>query len=448
METKPVIEPKRTIAITMTGSRWLTKSCQRRLRMSHCGPPSGNTCSEVSLLSFDEAFTAVSEHVSPLAATQLVPIESSVGHVLAEDILADDYYPRFDNSAMDGYAMTSADANGMRALEVVGTIAAGEVWETSLSPGTAARVFTGAPIPQGSFGVVMQEDVDTERDALDRVAIRFRDPVEEGENIRRRGSEIRPGDRLLSAGTKLNSGGISLLALAGRESASVRTRPRVAVLSTGDELIDHRESPRGSQIRNTNLPMLQALLGQCGVSELSLHRVKDDLAELRRVLLKLAEAADLVVVTGGVSVGGRDYLPAAQRDLGVVHFHGVAMRPGKPLLFGAIGGSIVFGLPGNPASSFVAGQIFVREAIRVLNGETRSPLMWIEARFSESRSPYGRDDFLRVSLEWREDGLWADPRSDQASFALRSLESCQGIARIPQKTQVSVGDICKVLIAV
>ena len=390
------------------------------------------------LISFDDALAVIRERVLPLSGIEAVALEAAFGRVLAEEVHSDDYYPRFDNSAVDGYALSGAPGSQYRVVETIG---AGAEGAASLSPGAAARVFTGAPIPEGSFGVVMQEDVTV----LEADRIEVRECIEAGENVRLRGSEIEPGELLLSPGAELNAGAIGLLALCGHAQVAVKAQPRIAILSTGDELIDYREKPVGSQIRDTSGPMLEAMFAEWGLDAVA-HRVADEPGVISTALKSLSGGADLIVATGGVSVGGRDYLPAIQGELGEVVFHGIAMRPGKPVLFGIIGECYLFGLPGNPASSFVGCHSFVRETVRLLRGSSRGALHWVSARLGEDHAAYSRDDFVRVVLDWREGELWADPRFEQASFGLRSLAACDGIARMPAGVAVSRGDSCRVLV--
>lgn len=393
------------------------------------------------LLRFDGALEAIGEHVRARAGVETVPLERALGRVLAEEIRSDDAYPRFDNSAVDGYAVRGDAVEGGR-YRVTGTVGAGGLPSDGLEPDSAVRVFTGAPVPPGAFGVVMQEDVR----ALPDDRIELRAGVEAGENIRRRGSEIEPQELLLTPGADLNPGAIGLLALCGLADVKVRALPRIGVLSTGDELIDFRKPPVGSQIRDTSGPMLQGLFADWGLEQVMCRRVVDEPEVIKAELESLAGRSDLIVATGGVSVGGRDYLPSVLRELGDVIFHGVSMRPGKPVLFGRIGECFVFGLPGNPASSFVACHTFVREAVRLLSGAGKSPLRWVSARYGEDKKAYSRDDFVRVSLSWREDELWADPAFEQASFGLRSLAACDGIARLPADVAIHRGHRCRVLL--
>ncbi len=398
------------------------------------------------LLTFEDAFRVLSERISPLKGRVSIPIESSLNQVLVGDILADDDYPRFDNSSVDGFALGGSEpCEPGQEFTVRETIAAGNEPTRPLMSGDAVRVYTGAPVPLGTWGVVMQEDV---RGDLNAPRIQIAEHVATGQNIRPKGSEVVQGEVLLKSGTQLNSGGVALLALAGQASVFVRPDPRVGVVATGDEVIEHRDTPKGAQIRDTSQPMLQAILSRFGAQNVQSARVQDDPIALKRQLLELASQTDLIVVTGGVSVGARDFLPETLQEVGEVHFHGVSMRPGKPLLFGSIGSTFVFGLPGNPASSYVACQLFVRESVRLLRGATASPLLWVQAQLGEDHLPCGREDFVRVALEWREGRLWAEPRYEQASYGLRSLAGCHGIARLSAEVVIGKGELCHVLLTV
>jgi molybdopterin molybdotransferase len=398
-------------------------------------------------ITFEDALAILSSRVQPLGKISSARIQTANGRILAEDLVATDDYPRFDNSSVDGYVLTEAkDASKGVSLPVHGTAAAGQSTEFKLTPGSAVQIFTGAAVPAGAYAVLMQEDAELHTSPGGFPMIELKAAASFGENIRRKGAEIQIGNTLLKRGDRLNAGSIALLALEGVGEVKVFNGPRVSLVCTGDELVDHTISPGINQIRDTSLPMVASLLDAFGASTISTHRVADDRQELRGLLLRLASESDLVVVTGGVSVGGRDFLPEVLREVGEVVFHGVSMRPGKPMLFGEIDHVPVLGLPGNPASSFVACHTFVRETVRVLSGEEETSLFWIEARLADDHVACGREDFVRVVLEWQGQTLWADPKNEQASYGLRSLATGQGLARLSARETLKRGDSCQVLL--
>ncbi len=295
----------------------------------------------------------------------VAPLASALGRVLAADVAADRDSPPFTKSMMDGYAVRAADAAAGAALRVVGEVAAGAVPANPVGPGEAVRVFTGAPMPPGADAVLMQEHAEVVADG-----VRVARGVAAGANVLPRGREMAAGETVLPAGTVITPAAVGLLAAVGRAEVPVYPAARVAVLATGNELVDPPAEPGPGRIRNSNGPMLCALAARAGCPARSLGIARDDPAELAA---KLADGltADVLLVAGGVSVGDYDLVPKALAELGVeTHFHSVRMKPGKPLLFGTKGETLVFGLPGNPVSSFVGFELFVRPALAALAGAT------------------------------------------------------------------------------
>jgi molybdopterin molybdotransferase len=332
------------------------------------------------MLSIDQAIEAVLARCPTLPARS-TPLIDALGLTLAEDIVADIDLPPFDKALMDGYAVRSADfsTEGERRLRVVEEITAGRVPIRPISPGEAARIMTGAPLPSGADAVIM-----VEQSRMAGPDVLLRGPVRPGLNRLIRGREMRAGEILLHQGTRLNAVKLGLIASAGRCEVLAVPTPTMAVVPTGDELVPSSEIPQPGQIRNSNGVMLAALGRSWGARDvIEAPIAPDDSARLRSALEASIESADLVLISGGVSAGTKDLVPAALVDLGVEPvFHKVNVKPGKPLWFG-VGpsrgykpGILVFGLPGNPVSGMVCFLLFVRPALEALAGRPsrRDPL--------------------------------------------------------------------------
>jgi len=375
--------------------------------------------------------------VLPLARTVRVALRDAGGFALAESVGAREPNPRFDNSGVDGYAIGSIhDSEGGVRLRIQGIVAAGESSQVQIEPGSAVRIFTGAPTPANTFGIAMQEDVEVDGDS-----IILRSQVRIGEFIRRRGAEFDEGAELCRVGTVVDSGIAALLAFAGYVEPLVYQAPRVSVLTTGDELVEPTEVPIGGQIRDTNSVMLAMQVRQSTGRLPSTTRVIDDRESLKFALIQATAESDLVILSGGASVGDRDFVAGLVAEIGTVFFHGVAIRPGKPILFGKIGECFVFGLPGNPASAFVCFEIFVREAIRRLSGWGEPELLWTEQTVGFDHPNCRREDFVRIRVE----GSQVVESGHQGSFGIGSLGRAHGIARFPASHDVSSGTVCPVL---
>jgi len=320
-----------------------------------------------SLISIDDALARIALHVAPVRRSEAVGLEHAFGRILSQPIKSRSMAPPFDNAAMDGYALdTSAlTGNGPWALQVVARVPAGEQTTTSLAGATAVRIFTGAPIPDGVDAVVMQEDVTRVGDVITV----FRRPAS-GLNIRQTGSDMAKGATVLDEGKRLDSRDIAACAAAGAGIVRVRRRLRVALLVTGDEVRRAGSARDVAQIWDVNTPMLTASLASAGVKVLHSAYCADNRADLVRQLGSLAAQTDLVITTGGISVGEEDHVKPAFMDLtGETLFSGVAIKPGKPVSCGRIGTTLWLGLPGNPVSAYVTWQVFGMALIRGLTGE-------------------------------------------------------------------------------
>ena len=316
------------------------------------------------MLSVAKAREVVLRHATPLSPRAELLAPDVLGQILAEDVTADIDSPPFDKAMMDGYAVRAADG---AALKLVGEVQAGVVSAEVVDAGEAVRIFTGAPIPPGADAVVKQEDTTAEGE---RVTIHK--VVKPGANVLYRGSEMRAGEVVVSAGTVLTPTALGVLAAAGRDRVLLNRvpPPSIAIIATGNELVDATEVPKDGQIRNTNTPMLYALAEKSGGRACDFHTHGDDRKALESIISD-ATYEDVTIISGGVSVGKYDLVPDVLKSLGVeVHFHKVHMKPGKPLLFGTLGGKLVFGLPGNPVSALLCFELFVGPAIRLLAGHT------------------------------------------------------------------------------
>jgi molybdopterin molybdotransferase len=297
--------------------------------------------------------------------TEMVLLYAAHGRVLAEPVASDIDSPPYTKALMDGYAVRSADARAPATLKVIEEVAAGRVPTRVVGSGEATRIMTGAPVPDGADAVVPHEQT-----RADGNAVHVSRAVAPGEFILPRGREMRAGEVVVPAGTRLTPQAVGLLAAVGRANVRVHRIPRVAVLATGDELVEAVERPGPGQIRNSNGPMLVALASRAGAAVDYLGIAPDNRDGLRRLVARGLDAADVVVLAGGVSAGKFDLVPEVLHELGVVaHFHKVRLKPGKPLLFGSRDSRLVFGLPGNPVSSFVGFELFVRPGLRKMVGD-------------------------------------------------------------------------------
>jgi molybdopterin molybdotransferase len=321
------------------------------------------------MISVEEAFRTIQAHLRPLPAER-VPLIEAAGRVLGSAIVAPANIPPFDNSAMDGYAVRAADLTAATELDpvplkVVGAIAAGAAGGPPVEPGTAVRIMTGAPLPEGADAVIMREETREFDDRIEALA-----PVALGEHIRRAGEDVRKGAVVFAGGHALNPAALGVLASLGFSEVTVHRRPTVAILGTGDELVPLGQPLGAGQIHDSSAIALEALVRGMGGLPTHLGIARDDADDLRA---KIREGAhhDVLLTTGGVSVGDHDLVKAVLGELGELHVWRINMQPGKPLAFGRIGDTLVFGLPGNPVSSLVAFEVFVRPALRALQGHQR-----------------------------------------------------------------------------
>ena len=365
--------------------------------------------------------------VGPLPAER-VSLREALGRALAEDLLAPRSLPPFDNSQMDGYALRAADAPRAGArLPVSLEVFAGDAPGAALPPGTCARVFTGAPLPAGTDAVEMQEEVSRRGE----VAV-FRRPAEVGRFVRPAGADVLKGAVALPRGSLVDPGAVGLAAGLGRSELPVHRRPRVAILPTGNEIVPIDRNPAPGQIVDSNSHTLAAAALEAGAIPLVLPLASDDRPSLRAAL-EAAGGADVLVTTGGVSVGEKDLVRGALEAAGArLELWQVALRPGKPFAFGTWGRTAVFGLPGNPVSSWVTFELFARPALRALAGLPGSGRLQLPGRLSRAQEkPRHLTLYLRVRARPTRGELWLDPLPSQQSGHLTSAVGVDALAILP-----------------
>ena len=393
------------------------------------------------MLTVEEALEAIVSRVSALG-TERVDVLGALGRVLAGPVVSRREIPPWANSSMDGYAVRAEDTRPGAGLAVVGSVEAGALPKRSVGRGEAMRIFTGAPLPDGADTVVPQEDVDA---GAGRIALRGSSP--RAAFVRPRGEDVRIGDHVLDPGTLLGAAEIGLLATLGHGQVCVHRRPRVAVLSTGNELADLGTEPGPGQIPNTNTYTLMAQVLESGGVPINLG-VAPDRLEMIEERVRAAGDADLIVSSAGVSVGELDLVREALTRVGAqLHLWKVSMRPGKPITFGSLEGRPVFGLPGNPVSAMVTFELFVRPALLKMAGRRRLTRPRVRARALEAiANPGSRRGYLRVQLATDETGLGARLTGEQGSAILRSMVAADGLAVVPPDTSVDPGGELEVIL--
>lgn len=397
------------------------------------------------MISLDDARAYVLERVAP-TPSRSVPLSAAAGSVLAADVTATEAVPPFANTAMDGFAVVADDTVAAPVtLDVVGTVAAGAAMESAMGPGQAVRIMTGAPLPPGADAVVMVERTHYD-EAAGRVRVEITVPP--GNHVRAVGDDVQPGDLLFPAGTWLGPGHLGVLASVGVREVAVVPRPRVGVVSTGDELVDDGGTLRYGQIRDSNRLTLLTLLATAGFETVDLGLVPDDEARIEAAFLDGARRCDAIVSSGGVSMGAFDYVKVVLDRIGEMRWMQIAIKPAKPFAFGLIGGTPVFGLPGNPVSSMVSFELLARPALRRMAGSAaphRRPLRAI------SLDPLGRHDdgkthFLRVVGGPDETGRWHIRKLDgQGSHQLTAMAGATALAVVPDRVDVRAGDEVEII---
>jgi len=379
--------------------------------------------------SFEEARTTILASVRPLGSEH-VPLAEAVGRVLASDVAAPWDLPRWDNSAMDGFAVRAADCEGEVTLRITQFLPAGTDVPAQVLPGTAARIMTGAPVPPGGDTVVPVEDAEV----LPGKQVKVRGPLRRGAHVRRRGEDFRQREAVLRAGTVLTAADVSVLAAFARPHAHVLRRPRVAILSTGDELLAAGEPPMPGRIFDVNGPALAAAVREAGGDPVPLGIARDDRDALRRLLADGLEA-DALVTTAGAWTGDRDHVREVLAELGVRQvFWKVEVKPGKPMSFGLQGDRPAFSLPGNPVAALLVFETLVRPALLRMGGHAGPPRPTVRALFQETLTVKpGRVTLLRVRLERRGGEVHAASAGPHDTGILRSSVLADGVLVVPEE---------------
>jgi molybdopterin molybdotransferase len=399
------------------------------------------------VIDVEEALRRILAEVRAPLPAESVPLTEAAGRITRGAVTAPLDLPPFDNSAMDGYAVQAADVARAGAgqpvtLKVIGRSVAGAGFAGSVASGQAVRIFTGAPLPAGADAVVMQEDTRTEPAAP--ALVQVLDPVKPWENVRFRGEDVRAGETVVADGVELTAGRVALLAALGFGSVTVSRRPRVALLATGSELQAAGETLKPGEIYESNRAGLTVLARRAGAEVIRQPLAPDEPHALARSLAAALAAGDLVVTTGGVSVGETDHVKSAFESLGGrLEFWRVRLKPGKPMAFGVCGGRLFFGLPGNPVSALVGFTVFVAPVLRALQGARVTAGAGVVAELAEPLVNRGdRRHFLRVRLD--DDGrVWS--AGAQASHALKAVAEADGLVDVPPDTTLTAGTKVRVL---
>lgn len=386
---------------------------------------------------FEEALYYLLSQVEPTQQTETIPIHQALGRVLAESIYADVNVPPHNNSNMDGYALHSFDLEQNSVLPVSQRIPAGTE-PTPLKPGTAARIFTGAPIPEGANMVVMQEETTPEGDNQVRIIAKETNPQQ---NIRFLGEDIADGDEILKKGDKLRPQDLGLITSIGIDSVTVFKPLTIATFTTGNELLEPGEKPQKGKIFNANRYVLAGLIPMLGFELIDLGCVEDTLPATIEAMKQAASISDVVVTTGGVSVGEEDHIKPAMEQLGSLDMWKVKMKPGKPLAYGKIGDTPFIGLPGNPVSAFATFNLFARPYLLKMQGanELKAKPIWLPADFEWSK-PGFRREFARAKLVNKNQKTYVQIYPQQGSGVLTSTVWAEGFVVIPEDSAIAAGD--------
>ena len=393
-------------------------------------------------LSFEQARACVLREVSaarPVPATEQIPALEAAGRVLAETVFADRDYPPFPRAARDGFAVRAADVPGE--LHVIGEVRAGEIYRGSLSAREAVEIMTGAPLPAGADAVVMVEHTEREGNR-----VRVGRALTPGENFGAQGQEARRGEAVLQVGQRLAFAQIAMLAMVGRECAAVYRKPRVAIIPTGDEIVEAGVNPERFQIRNSNAWSMAVQVGRAGGDPQILPIARDNY-ESTRGLIEQGLDADLLLLSGGVSAGKYDIVERVMADLGAEFFFDrVLLQPGQPLVFGRVRGKFFFGLPGNPASTMVTFEVFARAAVELLGGAQEAPLRLLQARLSKDfRQKTGLTRFLPAQVS--ADGSTVAPEPWQGSGDIGALSRANAfLVTEPDRESWAAGEMIRVLL--
>lgn len=397
------------------------------------------------MISVRQAREIILRNILPVKKSELIKIESALGRVCALEVRSKENIPPFDNSAMDGFAIKAGDSckasrGNPKIFKVIEDVAAGYTAKKELKSGEAIRIMTGAPLPKGADSVVMVENTElrAKNSELRKIElVEILKTVEKGENVRYAGEDVEKGEAVVKKGSILKSGHIGMLASLGFSQVEVFKRPQVAILATGDELVKIEEGLKPGKIRNSNSYSLYSQALKTGALPILLGIARDNRKDLEAKIRK-GLSADMLIVSGGVSVGDYDFVKDVLKDLGTdMKFWRVAMKPGKPLAFGMMGRTPVFGLPGNPVSSMIAFEQFVRPAVLKMSGSPDLFRFRLPAIFTENfEKKKGLRYFLRVILANKGGQLYASLTGPQGSGILKSMVMANGIAELPEDMEL------------
>lgn len=389
------------------------------------------------------AIKIIEKNVKPLAVER-ISLADSVRRVLAECTVADSDLPPFDRSQMDGYAVIAADTKNCPVdLQLVGESAAGRGWHKNLKRGQAIRIMTGAPVPDGADAVQKVELTKEENEI-----VRILEPTEKGRFIVRKGSEIKRGKVVIKAGEMISENMIASLAAFGYARVKVARSPRVAIIGTGSEIVEIAKKPGRDQIRNSNSVMLDVLCRKFGAVPTILPNVRDEISDLRSRLSKAAKTSDIVILTGGVSVGKYDHTKSALSELGAdIFFEKIRLKPGKPAVFAKLGKALIFGLPGNPVSAAVTFHLFVRKAILLAQNAAKSDaIKGIAVLPVAVKGTKERDVYLPARLIIAADGrLVAEPLRFSGSSDFVGFARADALVVVPRETNIAQGEIATII---
>ncbi len=389
--------------------------------------------SDSSTLSVDEARTRIIESVSAVEGSVLLPIRHALGHVLAEDLCSRVNVPNQTNSAMDGYAVLGVDlptGENKLSLTIIGTSWAGKPFPQKVSTGQCVRIMTGASMPDGADTVIMQEHVEKQEDSIE---IDARHSV--GQNVRAAGEDIQIGETIMRHGRRIQSADLGVIASAGIGELNVYRRLRVAFFSTGDELRSIGEDLEPGMVYDSNRYTLHGMLSQLNVDILDMGVIRDTREDTQKAFRTAAANADVVITSGGVSVGDADFVTDTLNELGKINFWKVAMKPGRPLAFGSLDNAVFFGLPGNPVSVMVTFMQFALPALKCMAGETVTKPVSFQVKTADTlKKRPGRTEFQRGYLYQNEKGeLRVSSTGAQGSGILRSMHEANCFIILPQE---------------
>lgn len=385
------------------------------------------------MISVEEALERILGSIHPLLSTR-VPLAEAVGLVLAEEVIAHEDMPPFANSAMDGFALRSQDSQPHQGqpprLRVTGSVAAGYVADHAVEEGTAMRIMTGAPIPPGADAVIQVEL--TTSDGPQSSWVDILQPVAPGNNIRPAGEDMRRDQRILHSGSEIGPWEIGILATLGQAVVPVIRRPRVAILGTGDEVVEIDQPLGPGKIRNSNSYLLEAAAARAGAKPVRLGVAQDTVESLRAQFARALDS-DLIITSGGVSVGDFDLVKNILAEQGEMHFWRINMRPGKPVAFGHIGQTPLLGLPGNPVSAAVTFELFARPVLRKMLGHTRLQRPQVEVTVEDGVAEKAlRRHYVRAHVRWHKGHFVAHTTGNQGSNILMSLLNANALIVVPE----------------